>query len=49
MQIPVATRSALTLLSIISTFLTTEAAVVDIPQKEEPVGAPGGMGMDGMY
>lgn len=45
------TRSALqNAASVASTFLTTEAAVVDIPQKESPMqgGAPG-MGMDGMY
>ncbi|MBB6623426.1 chaperonin GroEL [Clostridium gasigenes] len=45
------TRSALqNAASVASTFLTTEAAVVDIPQKESaiPGGAPG-MGMDGMY
>lgn len=33
--------------SVASTFLTTEAAVADIPEKEMPQGA--GMGMDGMY
>ncbi|MBM7835644.1 chaperonin GroEL [Clostridium sardiniense] len=44
------TRSALqNAASVASTFLTTEAAVVDIPKKEEPMAAPGGMGMDGMY
>lgn len=45
------TRSALqNAASVAATFLTTEAAVVDIPQKESPMtgGAPG-MGMDGMY
>lgn len=43
------TRSALqNAASVASTFLTTEAAVVDIPQKEAPASAPG-MGMDGMY
>ena len=43
------TRSALqNAASVASTFLTTEAAVVDIPQKEAPMPAPG-MGMDGMY
>ena len=43
------TRSALqNAASVASTFLTTEAAVVDIPQKETPKPAPG-MGMDGMY
>ncbi|MGE5626910.1 MAG: chaperonin GroEL [Solirubrobacterales bacterium] len=46
------TRSALqNAASVASTFLTTEAAVVDIPEKNAaPMGAPGmGMGMDGMY
>ena len=45
------TRSALqNAASVASTFLTTEAAVVDIPQKEAPMqGAPGMGGMDGMY
>ena len=45
------TRSALqNAASVASTFLTTEAAVVDIPEKN-PVPAPAapGMGMDGMY
>ena len=45
------TRSALqNAASVASTFLTTEAAVVDIPAKEPamPAGGPG-MGMDGMY
>ncbi|MGG5462971.1 chaperonin GroEL [Clostridium sp. B9] len=42
------TRSALqNASSVASTFLTTEAAVADIPEKEVPQGA--GMGMDGMY
>ena len=42
------TRSALqNAASVASTFLTTEAAVADIPEKEMPQGA--GMGMDGMY
>ncbi|WP_300350550.1 chaperonin GroEL [Clostridium sp.] len=42
------TRSALqNASSVASTFLTTEAAVADIPEKEIPQGA--GMGMDGMY
>ncbi|MDM0716244.1 chaperonin GroEL [Clostridium perfringens] len=42
------TRSALqNAASVASTFLTTEAAVADIPEKEIPQGA--GMGMDGMY
>ncbi|OPF52083.1 chaperonin GroL [Clostridium baratii] len=44
------TRSALqNAASVASTFLTTEAAVVDIPKKEDPITPPGGMGMDGMY
>ena len=45
------TRSALqNAASVASTFLPTEAAVVDIPQKEQPMqGAPGMGGMDGMY
>jgi chaperonin GroEL len=46
------TRSALqNAASVASTFLTTEAAVADIPEKNPPMaGAPGmGMGMDGMY
>ena len=45
------TRSALqNAASVASTFLTTEAAVVDIPQKEAPMqGAPGMGGMEGMY
>ena len=35
--------------SVAATFLTTEVAVVDIPEKNSaPMGAPG-MGMDGMY
>lgn len=43
------TRSALqNAASVASTFLTTEAAVADIPQKEAPAPNPG-MGMDGMY
>ncbi len=42
------TRSALqNAASVASTFLTTEAAVADIPEKEMPQGA--GMRMDGMY
>ncbi|MGU8463121.1 chaperonin GroEL [Clostridium perfringens] len=42
------TRSALqNAASVASTFLTTEAAVADIPEKEMPQGA--GMGIDGMY
>lgn len=44
------TRSALqNAASVASTFLTTEAAVVDIPKKEDPMTPPAGMGMDGMY
>lgn len=46
------TRSALqNAASVSSTFLTTEAAVVDIPEKQPAMPAPGmgGMGMDGMY
>ncbi len=44
------TRSALqNAASVASTFLTTEAAVVDIPQKESPMPGAPGMGMDGMY
>ena len=45
------TRSALqNAASVASTFLTTEAAVVDIPQKEAPMAGGGpGMGMDGVY
>ncbi|OPJ61522.1 chaperonin GroEL [Clostridium oryzae] len=46
------TRSALqNAASVASTFLTTEAVVADIPEKNPaPMpGAPGGMGMDGMY
>ena len=43
------TRSALqNAASVASTFLTTEAAVADIPAKEPAAPAPG-MGMDGMY
>lgn len=45
------TRSALqNAASVASTFLTTEAAVADIPSKDPvmPGGVPG-MGMDGMY
>ncbi|MGL5086540.1 MAG: chaperonin GroEL, partial [Clostridium sp.] len=43
------TRSALqNAASVASTFLTTEAAVVDIPQKESPMQG-GAQGMDGMY
>lgn len=46
------TRSALqNAASVASTFLTTEAAVVDIPEKQPAPMAPpmGSMGMDGMY
>lgn len=47
------TRSALqNAASVAATFLTTEAVVADIPEKNPaPAGAPGmgGMGMDGMY
>ncbi|MBS6503745.1 MAG: chaperonin GroEL [Clostridium sp.] len=44
------TRSALqNAASVASTFLTTEAAVVEIPQKEAPMPGAPGMGMDGMY
>ncbi len=44
------TRSALqNAASVASTFLTTEAAVVDIPAKEPAIPAPGMGGMDGMY
>ncbi|MBU6134111.1 chaperonin GroEL [Clostridium tertium] len=44
------TRSALqNAASVASTFLTTEAAVVEIPQKEAPMPGAPGMGIDGMY
>ncbi len=44
------TRSALqNAASIASTFLTTEAAVADIPEKENTPPMAPGMGMDGMY
>lgn len=44
------TRSALqNAASVSSTFLTTEAAVVDIPSKEPAMPGAPGMGMDGMY
>ncbi|WP_138203866.1 chaperonin GroEL [Haloimpatiens lingqiaonensis] len=45
------TRSALqNAASVASTFLTTEAAVADIPEKNPAPAMPGaGMGMDGMY
>ena len=36
--------------SVASTFLTTEAAVCDIPENNPaPAMGPQGMGMDGMY
>ena len=45
------TRSALqNAASVASTFLTTEAVVADIPEKNPaPMPGGGGMGMDGMY
>lgn len=44
------TRTALqNAASVASTFLTTEAAVVDIPEKEKTMAPAPGMGMDGMY
>jgi chaperonin GroEL len=45
------TRSALqNAASVASTFLTTEAVVADIPEKNPaPMPGAGGMGMDGMY
>ena len=44
------TRSALqNAASVASTFLTTEAAVADIPQKEAAPAPNPGMGLDGMY
>ena len=45
------TRSALqNAASVAATFLTTESAVVDIPEKNPmPMPGGGGMGMDGMY
>ena len=44
------TRSALqNAASVASTFLTTEAAVVDIPEKNPPIPNPGMGGMEGMY
>ncbi len=44
------TRTALqNAASVASTFLTTEAAVVDLPEKEKPMAPTPGMGMDGMY
>ncbi len=36
--------------SVAATFLTTEVAVADIPEKNPaPMGGPGMGGMDGMY
>ena len=36
--------------SVAATFLTTEVAVADIPEKNPaPMGGAPGMGMDGMY
>ena len=44
------TRSALqNAASVASTFLTTEAAVVDIPEKNPPMPNPAMGGMEGMY
>lgn len=44
------TRSALqNAASVASTFLTTEAAVVDIPEKNPPIPNPAMGGMEGMY
>ncbi|KOF57406.1 molecular chaperone GroEL [Clostridium sp. DMHC 10] len=44
------TRSALqNAASVASTFLTTECAVADIPEKEKAAPGVPGMGMDGMY
>ena len=44
------TRTALqNAASVASTFLTTEAAVVDLPEKDKPMAPAPGMGMDGMY
>ncbi len=44
------TRSALqNAASVASTFLTTEAAVVDLPEKNSSAPMAPGMGMDGMY
>ncbi len=44
------TRTALqNAASVASTFLTTEAAVVDLPEKDKPMTPAPGMGMDGMY
>ncbi|MCR1934284.1 chaperonin GroEL [Clostridium tepidum] len=44
------TRSALqNAASVASTFLTTEAAIADIPEKENTPPMAPGMGMDGMY
>ena len=44
------TRTALqNAASVASTFLTTESAVVDIPEKDKSMAPAPGMGMDGMY
>lgn len=44
------TRTALqNAASVASTFLTTEAAVVDVPEKDKQLPQTAGMGMDGMY
>ena len=44
------TRTALqNAASVASTFLTTESAVVDIPEKDKAMAPAPGMGMDGMY
>ncbi len=44
------TRTALqNAASVAATFLTTEAAVVDIPEKDKQIPQAPGMGMDGMY
>ena len=44
------TRTALqNAASVAATFLTTEAAVVEIPEKDKQVPQAPGMGMDGMY
>lgn len=44
------TRSALqNAASVASTFLTTEAAVAELPEKNPPAPPAGGQGMEGMY